>query len=84
MKHATSETIIKIEPLLNRIRNFSELKEKKPGIYYYKSKAFLHFHEDSDLIFADIKLHPPDFERLPVTTNGQQEELIRLIRERVK
>ena len=84
MKHATSETITRIKPLLNRIRDFSEFKEKKPGIYYYRSKAFLHFHEDDDQIFADIKLNPPDFTRLPVTTNEQQEELIRLIRASVK
>ena len=83
MKHATTETIARIEPLLNRIRNFSELEEKKPGIYYFKSSAFLHFHEDGNQLYADVKLEPPDFERLPVTTNDQQDRLIRLIREKV-
>lgn len=84
MKHATSETIARIELLLSRIRNFSELKEKKPGIYYYKSSAFLHFHEDENLVYADVKLNPPDFERLQVSTIAQQDKLINLIRDKLE
>lgn len=83
MKHATPETIARIESLLNQVRNFGELREKKAGIYYYKSSAFLHFHEEGNQIYADIKLEPPVFERLPVTTKGQQGELIRLIQKKL-
>ena len=83
MKHASTQTIAGIEPLLNRIRRFSELKEKKPGIYYYKSSAFLHFHEDGSQVYADIKLTPPNFKRLPVTTRAQQDELVNLIQEKL-
>ena len=80
MKHATAETIARIKPLLDRIRSFGELNEKKPGIYYYKGSAFLHFHEDGDQLYADVKLEPPKFERLPVSTSAQQDKLIELIR----
>ena len=83
MKHATIETITRIEPLLQRIREISALKERKPGIYYYKSSAFLHVHEDDSQVYADIKLEPPDFERLPVSTRSQQDKLIKLIRDKV-
>ncbi len=83
MKHATTETIGRIEPLLKRIRDINALKEKKPGIYYFKSSAFLHFHEDGDQVYADIKFEPPDFKRLPATTRDQQDELIKLIRDKV-
>ena len=81
MKHATAETIARIEPLLKRLRNIDALKERKPGIYYFKSSAFLHFHEEGDQVYADIKFEPPDFKRLPATTRDQQDELIKLIRD---
>lgn len=83
MKHATTETIAKLEPLLNRIRKFRELKEKKPGIYYYKFNAFLHFHEDGNQVYADIKLIPPNFERFPASTSEQQDQLISLIQRKI-
>ena len=81
MKHATAETIARIEPLLKRLRNIDALKERKPGIYYFKSSAFLHFHEEGDQVF---KFEPPDFKRLPATTRDQQYELIKLIRDIVR
>jgi len=68
MKHASASTIQKLRPLLEQIRNIEGLKEKAPGVYYLKSKAFLHFHEDGAQIFADVRLNPPDFDRLPVNT----------------
>lgn len=80
MQHATAETVARIEPLLKRIRKLGGLKERKPGIYYYKSSAFLHFHEDGDLVYADVKLEPPEFARLPVTTRQQQDDLIKAIK----
>jgi len=55
MKHATADTLSRLEPLLKKLRANARLKEKKNGIYYFKSKAFLHFHEEADEIFADVK-----------------------------
>ena len=83
MKHATAETIASIEPLLTRIRELPGLKEKKAGIFYFKSSAFLHFHEDGDQVFADIKINPPVFQRYPATTADEQNDLVRLIREKL-
>ena len=80
MKHATSETIASIEPLIDKIRAIAGLKEKKPGIFYYKSSAFLHFHEDGDRVYADVKLVPPKFERMPVSSRNQQDKLLRKIK----
>jgi hypothetical protein len=31
------------------------LKEKTRGIFYHKSAAFLHFHEDAGGLFADLR-----------------------------
>lgn len=54
MKHATEPTLDQIEALLLDIRGLPKLREKKRGIFYLKSKSFLHFHEDPQGIFADV------------------------------
>jgi hypothetical protein len=76
MKHASAATIAILEPLLAQIRPLPGLKEKKPGIFYRKSKAFLHFHEDGNQIYADVKLQGDNFKRFPATTEGEQAALV--------
>jgi hypothetical protein len=56
VKHATGKALNKIDGLLEEVRKHAELKEKKPGIFYRKSSAFLHFHEDADGLFADLRV----------------------------
>lgn len=73
MKHATPATLQQLEPLLARIRGLHGLVERKPGTFYRKSSAFLHFHEDEAGLFADAKLNGVDFERMPVSTSHQRE-----------
>ena len=55
MKHAGSQSLGLLAPLLCAVRNRNGLIEKKPGIFYRKSKAFLHFHEDRLGLFMDIR-----------------------------
>jgi hypothetical protein len=70
MKHASSEALRGLADLLDQIRAKDGLKEKKLGIFYRKSKAFLHFHEDPAGLFADLNAGA-DFDRYPV--NSQRE-----------
>jgi len=64
MKHAGAGTLRQLEPLLRRLRSIPTLVERKPGIFYLRSSAFLHFHEDPAGVFADIKLNGGSFERV--------------------
>ena len=67
MKHAGAVALSQIEPLLVRLRALPSLKEKSPGCFYFKSRGFLHFHEDPKGMFADIRATDGnDFERLQV------------------
>ena len=75
MKHAGAETLAALQYLLNEIRQFSDLTEKKPGIFYRRSTAFLHFHEDPAGIFADLKIGC-DYSRFPVATPAEQRKLL--------
>jgi hypothetical protein len=79
MRHATSETLQEIEPLLEQLRSVPGLVEKRPGIFYRKSRAFLHFHEDSSGLHADVRFKE-EFERVRAESDKEREELLARIR----
>lgn len=56
MKHAGPDALDSIEDILQEVRAYSALRERKRGVFYHKSSAFLHFHEDPKGMFADLKL----------------------------
>jgi hypothetical protein len=79
MKHAGPATLMTLEKLLEKLRVLPGLVEKRPGIFYLKSKAYLHFHEDAAGIFADVRLAGDDFERFAVNPSQDHEALIERI-----
>jgi hypothetical protein len=79
VKHAGPATFARIPTLLEALRQRPQLKEPRPGTFYLKSKAFLHFHDDPGGVFADVKLDGIEFTRLPVTTRAEQRALLRHI-----
>jgi hypothetical protein len=54
VKHAGRDALDRLEPLLAEIRTMG-LIEKSRGVFYRRSQAFLHFHEDPAGLFADIR-----------------------------
>ena len=66
-----------LEPFLISLRGLRGLVERKPGIFYVKSRTYLHFHEDPAGIFADVKLVAEKFERFPVNTKHEQDVLLK-------
>ena len=75
MKHAGPDTLARITPLLEELRARAVLRERRPGVFELKSRAFLHFHDDPAGIFADVRL-ADDFVRMPVSTRSQQADLL--------
>jgi hypothetical protein len=55
VRHARAEDLDRLEPLLARLRAFDALKERSRGVFYFRSQAFLHFHEDPAGLFADVR-----------------------------
>jgi hypothetical protein len=76
MKHATASALDQLEPLLEEIRKFAMLKEKARGVFYCRARAALHFHEDPEGLFADLRLGA-DWRRLPVNTKAERTALLR-------
>ena len=81
MKHAGEAALDDLEPLLGALRKLPRLTEKKRGIFYVGSKAFLHFHEDPAGPFADLKTSlEGDYERFRVRTAAERARLVTLAR----
>ena len=78
MKHAGPTTLARISPLLEELRSRPVLREMRPGVFYLKSRAFLHFHDDPSGVFADVRL-AGDFVRMAVTSRSQQAGLLEKI-----
>jgi hypothetical protein len=77
MKHATPETLKQIGSLLGGLRRLPNAVERRPGVFYVKGRAFLHFHEDPAGIFADIKIGN-DWKRFAINAARSRSEFLRL------
>jgi hypothetical protein len=80
MKHATRAALDRLEPLLANLRELPGLKEKSRGVFYRKSSAFLHFHEDAAGLFADVRRSDGGFDRFRVETSNEQAHVVRMAR----
>lgn len=79
MKHASPPTLDELEPLLAALRPLDGIAERKRGVFYRKSSAFLHFHEDPAGIFADLKVGR-EFERFRVSTAKERRAFLAHVR----
>lgn len=81
MRHARDQDLDRVEDLLVQLRTLPGLVEKKRGVFYRRSRAFLHFHDDPKGMFADIS--DPE-ERIDVTGAAGQAALMAAARDRLR
>jgi hypothetical protein len=80
VRHAGPAALDHLEDLLVAIRAAGGLTEKSRGVFYRRSRAFLHFHEDPAGLFADVRGEGRDFDRLKVDEPGGREALLARVR----
>ena len=84
MKHAQSAALDTIEAMLASLRTIAGISEKKRGVFYRGSQAFLHFHEDPQGMFADVRIAAPgsgdEWQRLQVNSRAEQRALVALVK----
>lgn len=85
MRHARDCDLDRLEDLLVQLRTLPGLIEKKRGVFYFRSRSFLHFHEDPKGMFADIREASGGnaFDRIDVTGAAGQRALFDLTRARL-
>ena len=84
MRHATDEDLDSLDDLLVELRSVAGLREKKRGVFYRGSRAFLHFHGDPAGTFCDVRLEGPDFDRFRVSTLRERRSLLAKVRSALK
>ena len=75
MRHAGPEALSALGGLLDEIRRGAGIVERRPGVFYRKGRAFLHFHEDPSGLHADMRPGMA-WERLRVQTGAERETLL--------
>ncbi|MGL4967755.1 MAG: hypothetical protein ACRC67_41450 [Inquilinus sp.] len=80
MKHAGPTALDALGDLIAALRALPGLKEPRPGIFYRKGKAWLHFHEDAAGLFADLRAGP-DWERFRVSEPDERARFLSLVRD---
>jgi hypothetical protein len=77
MSHADPAALQALLPLLRQLRDIKGLREVKPGIFYCRGAAFLHFHDDGGALVADLKkAGGSGFDRYPLDTPPRQRKLL--------
>lgn len=75
MKHAQDAALDRLNDLLELLRQRPLLQERKRGVFYRGSRAFLHFHQDPSGLYADVR-PADDWERFDVTAPDDWKALI--------
>lgn len=79
MKDSTLETLAS---LLGVLRAYPVLNEVRPTAFHLDGRDFIHFHEEPEGLFADVRLSKGRV-RLPVSTQAEQAELLERIEEKL-
>ena len=80
MKHAGPTALDRLEPLLERLRALPGLKEKTRGVFYRRSTAFLHFHDDPKGLHADLRTGD-DFDRFRVESEEERAAFLKAVKD---
>lgn len=76
MAHVDDAALARLLPLLRQLSAVPGLREMKPGIFYLKGSAFIHFHDEAGALFADLKRARGGFDRYAVDTPVGQRKLL--------
>jgi hypothetical protein len=79
VKHVSPADLDELDDVLRELHAVDGLTEKKRGVFYRGSRAFLHFHEDpTTRLYADVRVDT-GFERFRVTTKAERKRLVSLV-----
>ena len=77
MAHADEDALKRLLPLLRQLREIKGLREMKPGTFYLKGSAYIHFHDEAGALIADLKkAGGSGFDRYPVDEAPGQRKLV--------
>jgi hypothetical protein len=77
---AKKTTLQALDSWLDEVRKLGieGLVEKKNGAFYQRRVGLLHFHEDEDGVYADVKVDS-DWKRVPINNLEGKRHVLRLL-----
>jgi hypothetical protein len=81
MARAKKATLQALDGWLDEVRNLGieGLVEKKNGAFYQRRVGILHFHEDGDGVYADVKVDG-EWKRVAIDGRAGKRDVVRLLR----
>ena len=77
MARADAEALKTLLPVLRQLREIKGVKEKSTGIFYGRNDAFVHFHDEGGVLYADLKKPGGSgFDRFALATPAEQRKLV--------
>jgi len=77
MARADAEALKPLAPVLRQLREIKGVKEERPGVFHARGEAFVHFHVEDGLLFADLKKPGGSgFDRYALATPEGQRKLV--------
>lgn len=78
MRHARADALDDLEDLLAELRKLPDLVERSRGVFYRRSRAYLHFHEDPSGLHADVR-SGDEFARHRVQSRTERRSFLALV-----
>jgi hypothetical protein len=78
VRHARADALDELSDLLDEIRKLPGLVERSRGVFYRRSRAYLHFHEDPSGMYADVRTGE-DFTRHRVQSADERRDFLALV-----
>jgi hypothetical protein len=81
MARAKKATLQRLDPWLDEVRGLGieGLVEKANGAFYRKRVGILHFHEDDDGVYADVKVDG-EWQRVQIDGAAGRRKVVGLLR----
>ena len=77
MARADADALRNLLPVLRQLREIKGVKETQPGVFYARRDAFIHFHDDGGVLYADLKKPGGSgWDRFAVATAAEQRKLV--------
>ena len=81
MARAKKVTLQQLDPWLDEVRalGIAGLVEKANGAFYQRRNGILHFHEDADGVYADVKVSG-EWQRVQIDRGQGKRKVIAMLR----
>ncbi len=80
MGHTKADQLKDLKNELDIIASFEGVKQKSPGIFYWKTTSFLHFHDKDGKRWADVKTPDGDWLSIEIDFNATAKDKIAFVK----